>query len=90
MDSRERVLKALNLQRPDKVPVVPFIISFAARYVGLRFIQYCKDASNLAKAQIATAERFKLDAVYVDSDAVVDIEAMGAEVKYFEDEVPTA
>ena len=90
MDSRERVLKALNLQRPDKVPVVPFITSFAARYVDLRFIRYCKDASNLAKAQIATAERFKLDAVYVDSDAVVDIEAMGAEAKYFEDEVPTA
>ena len=27
--------------------------------------------------------------MYVDSDAVIDIEAMGAEVKYFQDEVPT-
>lgn len=90
MDSRDRVLKALSFQRPDRVPVVPFVISFAAKYAGLRFIEYCKDASKLAKAQVATAERFKLDAVYVDSDAVVDIEAMGAEVKYFEDEVPTA
>jgi uroporphyrinogen decarboxylase len=89
MDSRDRVLKALSLQRPDRVPVVPFVISFAAKYAGLRFIEYCKDASKLAKAQVATAERFKLDAVYVDSDAVIDIEAMGAEVKYFEDEVPT-
>lgn len=90
MNSRERALRALNLQRPDRVPVVPFVISFAAKYAGLRFIEYCKDASKLAEAQIATAHRFKLDAVYVDSDAVVDIEAMGAEVKYFEDEIPTA
>ena len=90
MDSRERVLKALSLQRPDRVPVVPFIISFAAKHAGFRFIEYCKDASKLAKAQATTAERFRLDAVYVDSDAVIDIEAMGAEVKYFEDEIPTA
>lgn len=86
---RERVLKALTFQRPDKVPVVPFVISFAAKHTGLKFIEYCKDGSKLAEAQVATAKRFKLDAVYVDSDAVIDAEAMGAEVKYFEDEVPT-
>lgn len=40
--------------------------------------------------QVATAERFNIDALYVDSDAVIDIKAMGAEVKYIEDEVPTA
>jgi uroporphyrinogen decarboxylase len=90
LNSRERVLKALNLQQPDRVPVVPFVISFAAKYAGLKFIEYCKDADKLAKAQAVTAERFNIDAVYVDSDAVIDIEAMGAEVSYFDDEVPTA
>ena len=89
MNSRERVLTALNLQEPDRVPVIPFIISFAAKYAGLRFIDYCKSAEKLAEAQIVTARRFRIDAVYADSDPVIEIEAMGAQVQYYEDEVPT-
>jgi len=87
---RERVLKALSLGKADRVPVVPFIISFAAKYAGLRYIDYIRDPEKLAEAQMATAGRFKIDAVYVDSDPVVEIEAMGARVDYSDDEAPTA
>ena len=68
MNSRERVLKALALQKSDRVPVVPFIITFAAKYAGFKFIEYARDSNILAKSQIAMARRFKIDAVYVDSD----------------------
>ena len=90
MNSRERVLKALALQKSDRVPVVPFIITFAARYAGFKVIQYAKDPGILAESQIAMARRFKIDAVYVDSDPVIEIEAMGAKIKYLEDESPMA
>jgi uroporphyrinogen decarboxylase len=90
LNSRERVLKALALQKSDRVPVVPFIITFAAKYAGFKVIEYAKNPSVLAKSQIAMARRFKIDAVYVDSDPVIEIEAMGAEIRYLEDESPMA
>ena len=90
MNSRERVLKALALQRSDRVPVVPFIISFAAEYAKVRFIDYATSPSVLAKSQVAVARRFQIDAVYVDSDPVIEIEAMGARVHYPEDESAVA
>ncbi|MEM2123416.1 MAG: uroporphyrinogen decarboxylase family protein [Candidatus Bathyarchaeia archaeon] len=89
MNSRDRVLEALNLKEPDRVPVVPFIISFAAKYAGIKFIEYCRDPWKLSEAQLLTADEFGVDAVYVDSDAVIEAEAFGAEVVYFEDEVPS-
>ena len=90
MNSKDRVLKALALQKPDMVPVVPFIITFAAKYAGFKFIDYATNPRVMAESQIATVRRFKIDAVYVDSDPVVEIEAMGAKVEYPEDESPVA
>jgi uroporphyrinogen decarboxylase len=90
VNSRERVLRALALEKGDRVPVVPFIITFAAKYAGFKFIEYAKDPKVLVKSQIAMARRFKIDAVYVDSDPIIEIEAMGAAVTYPEDESPMA
>jgi len=90
MNSRERVIQALALQKSDRVPVIPFIITFAAKYGGFRFLKYATDPNVLAECQIAVAKRFKIDAVYVDSDPIVEIEAMGAPIRYPEDESPSA
>ncbi len=89
LNPRERVLTTLQLQKPDRVPVIPFIITFAAKYAGMKFIDYCHDANKIAAAQAMTAEHFQIDAVYVDSDPIIEIEAIGAKVDYYEDEVPT-
>ena len=89
MNSKDRVLKALAFQKSDRIPVVPFIITFAAKYGGFRFIEYATNTSILAQCQIAVAKRFKIDAVYVDSDPIIEIEAMGARVRYPEDESPS-
>lgn len=35
MDARERIETAVRLGRPDRIPVVPMIDSFAARYAGV-------------------------------------------------------
>ena len=90
MNSRERVLKALAFQKSDRIPVVPFIITFASKYGGFKFIEYATNSSILAQCQIAIAKRFDIDAVYVDSDPIIEIEAMGARVRYPEDESPSA
>jgi len=89
MNSRQRVLRALTLQKSDRIPVIPFIITFAAKSGGFKFIDYATNSNILAQCQIAVAERFKVDAVYVDSDPIVEIEAMGAQIRYPEDESPS-
>ena len=88
MNFRDRVLTALNLAQPDRVPVVPFIITYAAKYAGVRFIDYCSKPDSLVEAQLKTVEDHGIDAVYVDSDPVIEAEAMGCKVKYGLDEVP--
>lgn len=88
-NSRERVLRALIFQKSDRVPVIPFIITFAAKYGGFRFVEYATNPNILAQCQIAVAKRFKIDAVYVDSDPIIEIEAMGARIRYPEDESPS-
>ena len=90
MNSKERVLKTLALEKSDRIPVVPFIITFAAKYGGSKFIEYATNSKILAQCQIAVAKRFEIDAVYVDSDPIIEIEAMGARVRYPEDESPSA
>ncbi len=89
MNSKERILKTLSLKEPDRVPVVPFIISFAAKYSGIKFIEYCRNPVKLAESQVLVAEQFGIDAVYVDSDSVIEAEALGSDAVYFEDEVPS-
>ena len=77
------------MQKSDRIPVIPFIITFAAKYGGVKFVEYATNPSILAQCQIAVAKRFKIDAVYVDSDPIVEIEAMGARIRYPEDESPS-
>lgn len=89
MNSRDRVLAALELQEPDRVPVVPFIITFAAKHTNIKFIDYCTKADKIVESQFKTANDFDIDAVYVDSDPVIEAEAMGGQANYYEDEVPT-
>ncbi len=74
MNSRDRVLKALAFQKSDRIPVVPFIITFAAKYGGFRLIEYATNPLILTQCQIAVAKRFKIDAVYVDSDPIIQTE----------------
>ena len=87
LNSKERILKTLSLKEPDRVPVVPFIISFAAKYSGIKFIEYCRNPVKLAESQVSVAEHFGIDAVYTDSDAVIEAEALGSDAIFFEDEV---
>ncbi|MEM2902679.1 MAG: uroporphyrinogen decarboxylase family protein [Candidatus Bathyarchaeia archaeon] len=82
------MLATLELNQPDRVPVVPFIITYAAKYAGVRFVDYCSKPNSLVEAQLKTVEDHGIDAVYVDSDPVVEAEAMGCEAKYGLDEVP--
>jgi uroporphyrinogen decarboxylase len=88
MTSRERVMTSLALREPDRVPVVPFAMTFPARFAGIPFRAYVSDGAALAEAEVRTARAFGWDAAIVSSDVAAYASAFGAEAYMPEDDVP--
>ncbi|MEJ5249982.1 uroporphyrinogen decarboxylase family protein [Caldilinea sp.] len=90
MNSYERYEAVCNLRQPDRVPVSPLIMTFAARLAGVKYSDYCRYGEVMASAQLQSIRRFGYDSVNVTSDAVRESETVGAPVIWQEDEVPGA
>jgi MtaA/CmuA family methyltransferase len=88
LTSYERYLAVCELREPDRVPVSPLIMTFAARHAGVTYSEYCRDPEVLAQAQSACIRRFGYDAVTCTSDSSREPGALGAEVIWPEDDVP--
>jgi MtaA/CmuA family methyltransferase len=91
MTPLERYLAVCNGQLPDRAPVSPFIMQFAAKYAGVSYRDYCASGEVMAFAQATCARRFGYDSVNVTSDAVREYQALGGPVADFgEESVPAA
>ena len=91
MTPLERYLAVCNGQLPDRAPVSPFIMQFAARVAGVSYRDYCLHGEIMAQAQITCSRRFGYDSVNVTSDAVREYQALGGPVADFgEESVPAA
>jgi MtaA/CmuA family methyltransferase len=88
MTSRERVLAALDRAEPDRMPLMPITMMFAADVAGVRYRDYATDGCVLAEAQIRTAEQFGFDYVSVISDPAREASDLGAEIEWFDDQPP--
>ena len=77
MTSRERVMTSLQHIEPDRVPLVPFAMTFSARFAGIPFKKYVSDAAALAEAEVKTARAFGWDAAIVSSDVGAYASAFG-------------
>ena len=88
MTGRERVLAALDRGQPDRVPLMPITMMFAADVAGVRYRDYVTDGRVLAEAQIRTAEQFGFDYVSVISDPAREASDLGAEIEWFDDQPP--
>jgi uroporphyrinogen decarboxylase len=88
MTSRQRVLTALKLQEPDRVPLVAFSMTFTARYAGVKFSDYVSRAEVMAEAEIKACRRFGWDDVCNSSDVALFAQAIGGEVFMPENDIP--
>jgi MtaA/CmuA family methyltransferase len=87
MNSYQRFFSAIRFENQE-VPVAPFLMTFAARFRGCTYREYCTDGRKLAQAQIDTQKHFQFDYVTVSSDAYREASAFGAEVNFPLDGVP--
>lgn len=91
MTPLERYLAVCNGELPDRAPVSPFIMQFAARVANVSYRDYCISGEVMAFAQMTCARRFGYDSVNVTSDAVREYQALGGPTADFgEESVPAA
>ena len=84
----ERYFAALNGERLDRVPVMYYPRWVALEYAGITFSESWQNPDEHVRAQIVAQERFQYDAT-IDFDMMGPVEeAMGAVLKYPEDDVP--
>src|SRR3954462_14653161 len=69
--------------QPDRVPVMPITMMFAADRIGARYRDYASDYRVLVEGQLATAETFGLDYVSAISDPAREASARSLNRKHF-------
>lgn len=86
--SKQRLKILLDGELPDRVPVIPFVMQYAAQVAGISYREYCTKPGAMAESQIRCLEEFGYDATNVSSDAHRLADALGGELHYPEDGVP--
>jgi uroporphyrinogen decarboxylase len=84
----ERIKAVFKRQQPDRIPYYPIISGAAAKLIGVSAKTYYTDFDRFADAHIAMYEHIKHDIVALMADLFMEVEAMGAEVEFPEDDVP--
>ena len=88
MNSLERVKATFRRQEVDRLPFYPIVSGLAAELVGITTADYYSDLGKMADAQLALYEEIGQDIVVMMSDLFMEVDAMGADVEFPEDDVP--
>ena len=88
MNSLKRTIGFIEGRAVDRVPFHPILMRLAARYAGVRYMDFCLSASHKCKANIISATDFGSDWVNTMSDPYAEAEAYGTILTYPEDDLP--
>ncbi|KUO53345.1 MAG: hypothetical protein APF76_08880 [Desulfitibacter sp. BRH_c19] len=89
LTSRERVSKAIKLEKPDVVPVAPYMGNYGARLAGVPISKYCTDGEKMAEAQYTAWTILGQDMLVVQSDNYYIAEGFGITIDLEYDSTPT-
>ena len=88
MNSLERVTSVMGGRRPDRTPVTPIVMQFAAKHADAPYGRYATDCRVLVEASLRCCEDYGFDQVSVISDPFRETADLGANVTFPEDGVP--
>jgi uroporphyrinogen decarboxylase len=89
MGSLEHCRRAIRLEEPDRVPVVPLVISHAAARRGVPFRYYNTNPKVLVDCQVAAWQDYGYDGIHVTTDNWILPQALGVSVQFYDDLPPT-
>ncbi len=78
-----RYLTALRNEKPDKIPIRPFVAEFTAKYAGMTCQQVCHDYNFAFEAAVKCAKEFDWDAVVANMVYVWTGLAQAAGLRYY-------
>ena len=85
MKGRDYVRGAFKRQRMSRFAAYPVLGAVSAKFHGITIREFLTDAAKFAAAQIEACERFEPDIIVMMADLVMEPEAMGQKVDYFDD-----
>ncbi len=90
MTSIERVQAAIDLKKPDRVPVDLHNFQPAAYATGMPLSEVFQDGELLAQAMLDAWREFKQDMILLENGTACNAQACGVEVSYRDDAAPAA
>jgi len=84
MTSKERVITALNLKEPDRVPVGSFATQIAGKLAGISVIDYATNEEKMATGQRYLFEKCGFDILFPFSHVGMIAEGWGSKVRYMD------
>ncbi|MDP7354270.1 MAG: uroporphyrinogen decarboxylase family protein [Desulfobacterales bacterium] len=69
----------------DRIPAYPIMGQCNAQLVGASIREFLLDPKTFVKAQVAAYERYRPDIIVMQGDLLMDVEALGNELKFPED-----
>ena len=88
LSSRERVLRTLNHQPTDVLPVAPFMFDLAAVVYGISVAEFATSGKAMAEAQLALHRELNQDVIFLGSDNYYIAQGFGCQAEIPEDEIP--
>jgi uroporphyrinogen decarboxylase len=88
MNPIQHCLKAIRHESPDRVPVIPLIISHAAKLAGVPFWTYNRDPRVIVDCQVAAWKKYGYDGIHVTTDNWILPQALGVPVEFRPDQPP--
>ncbi len=88
MRSRERVLRTLNHQPTDVLPVAPFMFDVAAQTYGIKVSDFATSGKLMAEAQLALHNELEQDVIFIGCDNYYIAAGFGCEIGIPDDEIP--
>ena len=82
----ERLTAYGREEQVDRLPCVPIVGNTSARVLGVKVSDFRGNGRLIAEAQIAAYKRFGYDIIRIFTDLYTQAEAMGAKVRYPDDE----
>jgi MtaA/CmuA family methyltransferase len=86
MNHLERCLAVLDGRIPDRIPVIPQTLMFAAETAGAKVGELARSAAKMVEAQVVSQARYGYDGCVIDFDDASLAEACGAKVIFRADE----
>lgn len=85
LKGRDYVKAAFKRQRLDRFAAYPILGAVDAKFFGVSIREFLTDAAKFAGAQLAAYERFGPDIIVMMADLVMEPEAMGQKVDFYDD-----